>query len=237
MQSRISRLEVGNLEVEVVRKEVRTLRIGVYPPEGRVRVSAPWNLGDEAIRDSVERRLGWIEKHRARFKAQVREGRLDYREGELLLFRGELCPLRLLPSASRCSASFREGEGLVELKAPPASGREEREAAFEALCRAELKREIPRLLELWEPRLGVKSAEWGVKRMKTRWGTCNPRARRIWINLELAKRPPACLEYVLVHELAHLIERSHDARFKAVLDAHLPDWRKAERLLRDYPLV
>lgn len=237
MLARTSHLDVQGLDVEVVRKDVRTLRIGVYPPEGRVRVSAPAGLGDEAIRSSVSRRLDWIEKHRERFRAQIREGRLDYAEGELLLFRGELCPLHLLPGAARASVSFSPGAKRLELRIPRGSGREDREKALYSFYRAELRREIPLLLARWEPILGVRAAEWGIKRMKTRWGSCNPRARRVWINLELAKRPPACLEFVLVHELAHLIERSHDARFKAVLDAHLPGWREAQRLLKSYPLV
>jgi predicted metal-dependent hydrolase len=230
-------MDVEGLDVEIVRKDVRTLRIGVYPPEGRVRVSAPLGVGDEAIRGSVVRRLDWIEKHRERFRSQIREGELEYVEGELILFRGELCPLRLVPAAGRTSVSFHPESKRLELRIQRNSRREEREKALYSFFRAELKREIPLLIAQWEPILGVNVAEWGIKRMKTRWGTCNPKARRVWINLELAKRPPACLEFVLVHELAHLIEKSHDARFKAVLDRHLPAWRAAQKLLKSYPLV
>jgi len=237
MAARTSHMDVQGIDVEVVRKEVRTLRIGVYPPEGRVRVSAPFGVGDEAIRGSVERRLDWIEKHRERFRSQIREGELDYAEGDLILFRGELCPLHIVSGATRVSVSYRPDSKRLELRLPRDSSREEREKALYSFYRGELKRELPLLIARWEPRLGVKVAEAGIKRMKTRWGTCNPRARRVWINLELAKRPPACLEFVVVHELAHLIEKSHDARFKAVLDAHLPDWRSAQKLLKSYPLV
>ena len=137
-------------------------------------------------------------------------------------------------SRGRASGGFACGpdEGVVELRARPGSDRAVRAALVEAWYRAELKKAIPPIVRTWEKNLGVSVAEWGVKRMKTRWGTCNClRARRIWINLELARRPPECLEYVVVHEMAHLIEKSHDARFKAVLDKALPGWREIKKLL------
>lgn len=177
-------LLVDGLRVEVLRKPIRTLTLRVYPPDGCVRVSAPWRASDEYIRGIVAGKLAWITRHRARIAA-----------------------------------------------APPALPPEPLTPAH----RADLKRRIPPLLEKWESALGVRVAAWGVKRMKTRWGSCSIHARRIWLNLELARYPEACLDYVVLHEVAHLVERGHGARFKALLGMHMPDWKARQALLRGPP--
>lgn len=221
-------LRIAGLSVEVVRKNIKNLHLGVYPPEGRVRVAAPLAVDDDAVRMAVINRLGWIKRQRARFQEQPRQSQRLMVSGESHYFLGQRYRLRFIPHDGAARISLR-GKSVLELLARPDSSAEKREEALQAFYRAELKQRVPELLDKWQPILGVEVAAWGIKRMKTKWGTCNPTARRIWLNLELAKKPLQCLEYILVHELAHLIERTHNERFLAVLDRHLPHWQ----LVRD----
>lgn len=221
-------LRIAGLSVEVVRKPIKNLHLGVYPPEGRVRVAVPLAVDDDAVRMAVINRLGWIKRQRARFQEQPRQSQRLMVSGESHYFLGQRYRLRVIPHDGAARISLR-GKSVLELRARPDSSAEKREEALQAFYRAELKQRVPELLEKWQPILGVEAAAWGIKRMKTKWGTCNPTARRIWLNLELAKKPVQCLEYILVHELAHLIERNHNERFLAVLDRHLPHWQ----LVRD----
>jgi predicted metal-dependent hydrolase len=231
MRETISSLRIEGLEVEVRRRAVRTIRIVITPPSGEVVVTAPLGSSDAALLALLGKRLPWIRKHRERMAAVAPAPRLDYAEGESIRLFGADLALGLVEGPSRKGARLAADGDRLELRLPPGSSREERAALVEAFYRSELKKAIPPLAAKWESLLGVRVEAWGVKRMKTRWGTCNPRARRVWLNLELARRPPECLEYVLVHEMAHLIERSHDARFKAVLDRALPGWRLTKKLL------
>lgn len=221
-------LRIAGLSVEVVRKPIKNLHLGVYPPEGRVRVAAPLAVDDDAVRMAVINRLGWIKRQRARFQEQPRQSQRLMVSGESHYFLGQRYRLRVIPHDGGARISLR-GKSVLELHARPDSSAEKREEALQAFYRAELKQRVPELLDKWQPILGVEAAAWGIKRMKTKWGTCNPTARRIWLNLELAKKPVQCLEYILVHELTHLIERTHNERFQAVLDRHLPHWQ----LVRD----
>lgn len=231
MRSRISTLSVGDLEVEVTRKSVRSIRIVIEPPEGRVRVSAPWRVGDEEVRAALVDRLSWISKHQKRMASMKRSPRLEYVEGESLKCFGQDLVLHVVRGAGRTKARLEPETGCVWLAAREGADREERAAAIEACWRESLLASVPALAEKWEPLLGVHAERWGCRRMTSRWGSCNTRTRRISLNLELARRPPACLEYVVVHELAHLLEPGHGPRFKALLDRSLPDWRTREKLL------
>ena len=236
MRSRISTLSVGDLEVEVTRKSVRSIRIVIEPPEGRVRVSAPWRVSNDEVRAALVERLGWIAKHRQRMATMRRSPRLEYVEGESLRWFGRDLVLHVVPGSRKARARLEPESGCVWLAARESadhegSGREERAAAIEACWRASLLAALPALAAKWEPLLGVHAERWGCRCMTSRWGSCNTRARRISLNLELARRPPACLEYVVVHELAHLLEPGHGPRFKAILDRALPDWRARENLL------
>jgi len=231
MRSRISTLSVGDLEVEVTRKSVRSIRIVIEPPEGRVRVSAPWRVSNEEVRAALVERLGWIAKHRQRMATMRRPPRLEYVEGESLRWFGRDLVLHVVPASRKARARLEPEAGCVWLAVREGADRDERAAAIEACWRASLLEALPSLAAKWEAQLGVQAERWGCRRMTSRWGSCNTRARRISLNLELARRPPACLEYVVVHELAHLLEPGHGPRFKAILDRALPDWRAREKLL------
>lgn len=228
-------LTVGGLVVEVVRKDIKNLHLGVYPPNGRVRVAAPLVVSDEAVRLAVIGKLGWIRRQQARFEAQPRQSPREMISGESHYFLGQRYRLRVLayagPPRIRCS-----GADFLDLFVRPETTVTQRRRVLEDWYREQLRRQIPALLDQWQPILGVAAAEWGIKKMKTRWGSCNIRARRVWFNLELAQKPARCLEYVVVHELVHLLERSHNARFKALMDQHLPTWRACREELNRAPL-
>ncbi len=227
-------LEVSGIAVEVHRKPIKNLHIGVYPPDGRVRVSAPKRMNYEAIRLAVIGKLGWIRKHQQRFASQERQSPREYVTGETHYYQGRRHRLDILLHSGRPSVMLHHGT--LELQVAPDSSVEQREQLLYRWYRRQLKQQIPELLAKWEQVISVQTAEWGVKRMKTRWGTCNPTARRIWLNLELVKKPVACLEYIIVHELVHLLERLHNDRFTALMDQFMPLWRQYREELNRAPL-
>ena len=229
-------MQIGKLTVEVVRKDIKNLHLGVYPPDGRVRVAAPMVVNDEAVRLAVIDKLGWIKRQRASFAAQPRQSQRDMVNGESHYFLGRRYRLRVHERDEVPHVAIR-GIASLDLFVRPNSDAQQREAVLMRWHRLQLKALIPPLLTHWQPILGVQASAWGVKRMKTKWGSCNARAARLWFNLELIKKPSQCLEYIVVHELAHLLQRRHDAEFIELMDAYLPQWRQARALLREAPLA
>ena len=229
-------IEVSGIRVEVVRKAIKNLHLGVYPPAGHVRVAVPERLDDEAVRLAVTSRLGWIRRKQQELQRQPRQSRRELVTGESHYVWGNRYRLEVLEARQRPGIEYAPGRRL-RMVVRPGADREKRERLLNEWYRAQLKAKIPGLIAKWEPELGVGVAEWGVKRMRTRWGTCNPEAARIWINLELAKKPPQCLEYVIVHEMVHLLERKHDERFRKLMDNALPQWRALKQRLESEPLA
>lgn len=224
--------QLDDIEIEALRKDVKHVRISVHPPDGRVLVSVPRRVRDAELRELLRVRLPWIRSKRAEMLAREPQERHEYVPGEQHLFGGERFVLRVTESST---PGVRLGAGIMELHVPPGSSHEQRAAVLERWYRARLAERAAALCAEWEPRLGVRAAEVRMRRMKTRWGSCNPRARRVWLNLELIKRHDACLEYVLVHELVHLLEASHGPRFKALMDGFLPGWRVHREALKATP--
>lgn len=217
-------ITVSGLSVEVVRKNIKNLHLGVYPPLGRVRVAAPLAVSDDAVRLAVVGKLGWIKRQRAKFEAQPRQSQRRMVSGESHYFMGQRYRLRVVEGSIPMRVVLR-GKAALDLFVRPETNTERREELLQAFYRAEMKKLIPTLLDKWQPILGVEANAWGIKKMKTKWGTCNIAARRVWLNLELAKKPIQCLEYILVHELLHLIERHHNDRFRSLMDQYLPQWQ------------
>jgi predicted metal-dependent hydrolase len=231
----MDQITVGGVEVSVLRKAIRHLRLGVYPPSGSVRVAAPLAVSDAAIHRAIVSRLEWIKRQQARFAGQPLQFRQRLRSGERHFFLGQDYCLNVIEREGPARVSLAAGAGSLNLQIRPATGAEDRGRALDHWYRQELKRLIPPLLGRWQPVIGVQAAAWGVKKMKTRWGSCNVRARRIWLSLELVKKPLECLEYVLVHELVHLLERRHNQRFFNYMDQFLPTWRLARAALNRVP--
>ncbi len=231
----VKRMAVSGIAVEVVRKDIKNLHLGVYPPLGRVRVAAPLVISDEAVRLAVIDKLGWIKRQRAQFANQPRQSEREMVNGESHYVWGRRYRLRVHEVDAPPRVALR-GVASMDVFVRPGSNRERREAVLLDWHRASLRSVITDLLGRWQPLLGVQVDGWGIKKMKTKWGSCNVQARRIWLNLELAKTPVQCLEYIVVHELVHLIERHHNERFTALMDQHLPDWPQRRQLLNGSPL-
>jgi predicted metal-dependent hydrolase len=229
-------LTINGLPVSIVRKAIKNLHLGVYPPHGRVRVAVPLAVTDEAVRLAVVGKLGWIKRQRAKFKAQPRQSAREMVRGESHYFLGTRYRLRVIQQYGASRVVLRNRSSM-ELYVQPRTTAEQRERVLHRWYRQRLKELIPPLLEKWQSALGVQVADWGVKKMKTKWGTCSVDARRIWLNLELAKKPVQCLEYIVVHELVHLIERRHNEHFVSIEDKHLPQWRLHRQELNAAPLA
>ena len=226
---------VGGVPVEVVRKRIKNLHLGVYPPEGRVRVAAPLVLSEDAVRLAVVARLAWIKQQRAKFVAQERQSEREYVSGECHFYKGRRYRLNLIERRGRTKVSLR-GSEFIDLTVKPGTDRVGRESALQKWYRKELGAEAAPLVEKWAQRLNLAVPAFGIKRMKTKWGSCSTKSRRVWLNLELIKKPPACLEYIVVHELVHLLERHHNNAFIAQMDRLLPGWRSTRQELNKQPL-
>ena len=227
---RRSTLHVDGLPVEVVRKRMKNLRLTIVPPAGHVRVSCPLRVGDAAVRAFVTEKRAWIhEKQRLCIeRARLRQPALV--DGAVVHVWGERRVLCLEPIVGRGRVEL-EGERALRMCVPPDAAVDERQALLDRWYRQALGHVVPVLIAQWEPVVGRRVAEWRVRKMRTRWGSCNPRAARIWLGLELATRSPECLEYVLVHEMAHLLEPSHNARFYYLMDRFMPDWKVRRKAL------
>jgi predicted metal-dependent hydrolase len=226
---------ISGITVQVIRKDIKNLHLGVYPPDGRVRVAAPLRVDDEAVRLAVISRLAWIKRQQAKFSGQERQSAREYVSRESHYYLGDRYLLNVIYQDSPPNVLIRN-KGTIDLVVRGGSDTTQRERVLLAWYRKQLKQMIPPLIAKWEAIMGVQVAEWGVKEMKTRWGTCNPEARRIWLNLELIKKPANCLEYIIVHEMVHLLERQHGDRFVATMDAFMPQWRQRREELNQAPL-
>ena len=226
----MSKLIVNDIEIELIKKNIKNIHLSVHPPNGRVRISAPIRMDDEAIRLFVISKLSWIKKQRAKFEKQERQSEREFVSGESHYFLGERYLLNVNYTNKKKQEVKIRNKTYIDLFVREGSTKEQRQMVMKEWYRRELKALIQPIIEKWEPIIGVKVESWGVKLMKTKWGSCNTTAKRIWINLELAKKNPACLEYIIVHEMVHLLERLHNERFIVYMDKFLPNWRsiKAE---------
>jgi predicted metal-dependent hydrolase len=230
-----SQIRVSGVPVEIVRKGIKNLHLGVYPPHGRVRVAAPLRVSDDAVRLAVVGKLGWIKRQRARFEAQPRQSEREMVSGESHYFLGQRYRLRVVTYEGPAKVMARN-KSVIELHVRRDSSAVQREQVLQRWYRQQLKELIPPLLQKWQRALGVQADEWAIKKMKTKWGSCNGKVRRIWLNLELVKKPVQCLEYIVVHELVHLLERYHNDNFLALMNATLPQWRSRRSELNAAPL-
>ncbi len=222
---------VANTSVEVWWKPIKNINLAVYGPDGRVRISVPSVTPKSRVHQAIMARMDWIKKQQARFRGRPKADIFQGIDGELHYLWGSPYPLRVLESGRRHFVSFDQESGIgIHVRA--GSSRDSRLRLLNEYYRSELKKRVPELLDIWQPRIGKKVNEWRIKRMKTRWGTCNIPQRRLWLNLELAKKPEECLEYIFVHEMVHLLERGHTVEFYGHMDRLLPAWRSIDSLLQ-----
>ncbi len=222
--------------MEFVRKDIKNLRIGVHAPHGDVRVAVPMRLDESTVRDFVRSRFGWIVRKRAELARSEVRTRLRFVSGEVHYFQGRPHVLEINEIPGRSQVT-RPTDATLALRVPPGADFGARRDLLRAWYQRQLRARLDVLVARWEERLGIKVAEVRIRQMKTRWGSCNARARRICLNLDLIRKPPACLEYVVVHELVHFFEAHHNQRFHGFMDTLLPDWRECRRQLNHPELV
>jgi len=230
MSTNQSLLQVGGIEAVVLYKPVKNLHLNVLPPVGKVRVTAPQNMNDDAIRTFLATRISWIKKMQAKFKGQERQTPREYVSGETYYFFGKKYKLEVLETDTTPSVEIK-GKTKILLTIRTETNVLKREEIMQNWYRDELRKFLEKTIDKWEKKIGVKTNSWSIRRMKTRWGTCNYKKKNIWLNLELAKKPESCIEYVVLHELLHLIEEKHSEKFTALLNKYMPKWKSEKEEL------
>ncbi len=224
MTAKMTKIIIVDIEIETIKKNIKNLYLSVHPPAGRVRLSAPKHMDQEAIRLFAISKLSWIKKQQKKFNQQKSLAPKKFLPGESHYFMGQPYLLNIIESNEKQRVELRDKK-YMDLYLRPGHTKEKRERILREWYRRELKALIPEYIEKWQSIMKVTVNDWGVKRMKTKWGSCNIKAKRIWLNLGLAQSNRSCLEYVIVHEMVHLLERHHNQRFKAFMDKFLPNWK------------
>jgi len=230
----IYQLKVKDIDITIHRKDIKNIHLAVLPFDGKVRVSAPLDVFDDVVRAFVIRKYDWINKHIKTFKEQERQTKRKYVSGESHYLRGRRYIMKV-ENAKRPKIEIKNKK-YIYFYVPTHYTTEQRERYYENWLRKELKKDFSMLLPKWEKIMSLKANENRIKKMKTKWGSCNPQAKRIWINLELIKKPQKYLEYVIVHEFAHFIERKHNKKFKAIMDKCMPGWETFRKELNEFIL-
>ena len=228
-------IKISNILIDVIRKDIKNMRLTVYPPGGRVRISVPLHINDETARLFAISKLSWIKNHRQKIKEQKRAIDRYFISRETHYFFGQPYLLDVVEHNAVPEVVLKN-KTYISLFVRPNTTTEKRQSIMNEWYRSELKKKIPSIIEKYEKQIGVKVNNWRIKHMKTRWGSCNIKDKRIWINLELAKKPIVCLEYVILHELLHLIERYHNRNFKAHIEKYMPQWKSHKEELDRLPI-
>ena len=230
--------KIGELDIQLTRKDIKNLHISVMPPDGEVRVSAPTAMTDTAIRMAVIHRIPWIRRQQASFAKQERQSTRQMVDGETHYLWGRRYRLLVnnLDTDLKSAQSVKLNRGRLVLSVNPSASTESKLHLLDEYYRSRLKSKIPDIVQKWSQVTNIGCDSWHIQKMKTKWGSCNIEEKRILLNLELAKKPLPCLEYIILHELLHFKERQHNDRFKALLDKCMPDWRSRRDLLNQMPL-
>lgn len=226
-------LELGGIVMDVLRKDIKNVHLSVYPPAGKVRISAPARMSLDTIRLFAINKLAWIRQEQKKLREQERESRREYLDRESHYVWGKRYLLKMVDTDGPASVQLRHSTLVLNIR--PEADEVAREAVVAAWYRQLLKAEAEPLIQVWEPRLNVSVSDFFVQKMKTKWGSCNHAARTIRLNTDLAKKPKACLEYIVAHEMAHLLEPTHGPRFVALMDRFIPNWRDTRSLLNRLP--
>ena len=229
-------IKIGELDIHLTRKDIKNLHISVMPPDGQVRVSAPDAMTDTAIRMAVIHRIPWIRRQKAAFAKQERQSTREMVNGETHYLWGRRYRLEVIELDDLKSQTVKLKSGKLTLTVNKGLSDEVKLKLLSEYYRGRLKARAPDLIDKWSKKTGVTISDWQIQKMKTKWGSCNIEEGNIRLNLDLAKKPLPCLEYIILHELLHFKERQHNDRFKALLDTYMPDWRSRRDLLNQMPL-
>jgi hypothetical protein len=230
----MKQLQLGKINVDVLQKDIKNIHLSVYPPTGRVRISAPTRMDLDTIRVFAISKLSWIKKQQTKLRTQEREAPREYLNRESHYFNGKRYLLKVIEQSAVPRVELKHS--IIELHVRPQTNKEKMKSILDEWYRSQLKTSLPALIGKWEKKMNVKVNKFGIKKMKTKWGTCIREAKRIWLNLELAKKPRECLEYIVVHEMVHLLERNHNERFISLMDKFMPKWKFYKEELNRRPL-
>ena len=230
----VTRIELGDIIVDVVHKDIKNLHLSVYPPAGRVRIAAPIRMNLDTIRIFAISKLGWIKQQQKKLRGQERETPREYLDRESQYVWGKRYLLKVVEIDEAPSVELKHNK--MHLHVRPGASDEKKQAIVEEWYREQLKQAVPSLIAKWEPLMGVKVDRFYVQKMKTKWGSCHPKARSIRLNTDLAKKPPECLEYIVVHEMVHLLEPTHSNRFMTLMEQFMPKWQFCRAELNRLPV-
>ncbi|OGA55501.1 MAG: metal-dependent hydrolase [Betaproteobacteria bacterium RIFCSPLOWO2_12_FULL_62_58] len=229
-----TQVHLGDIAVDVVRKEIKNVHLSVYPPTGRVRISAPLRMSLDTIRVFAISKLNWIKQQQKKLREQERETPREYLDRESHYVWGKRYLLKVTENDEPPQVELKHSKMLLRVR--PGTGEEKMQSIIEAWYREQLKQAVPPLIAKWEPIMRVKVARFFVQRMKTKWGSCSPVTSCIRLNTELAKKPRECLEYIVVHEMVHLLEPTHNRRFVALMEQFMPKWPFYREVLNRLPV-
>ena len=229
-----TQLNLGGISVDVVFKDIKNVHLSVHPPTGRVRISAPERMNLDAIRIFAISKLGWIKRQQITLRGQERETPREYLDRESHYLWGKRYLLHVLEMDAAPGVQLDHGKMLLRVR--PRASEDKKQEIVAQFYREQIRAAIPALIARWASVMGVTVDRFYVQQMKTKWGSCNPRARAIRLNTELAKKPKHCLEYIVVHEMAHFLVRHHNDRFTALMDKFMPQWRHYREELNRFPL-
>lgn len=229
-----TQIKLGDIAVDVVFKKIKNIHLSVYPPTGSVRIAAPSRMSLETVRIFAISKLGWIKKQQKQIQEQPRETPREYLDRESHFVWGKRYLLKVVERNLLPMVELKHSQMLLQVR--PGTNEKMKQAIVEAWYRQQVKEALPGLIAKWEPLMGVRVKRFYVRHMKTRWGSCTPARQSIRLNTDLGKKPPECLEYVVVHEMVHLLEPSHNQRFKALMDQFMPNWRQYQERLNSLPV-
>jgi hypothetical protein len=230
----VTQIELGEITVDVVKKDIKNVHLSVYPPMGRVRISAPLRMDLDTIRLFAISKLAWIKSQQQKLRDQERETPREYLDRESHYLWGKRYLLKVSEKETAPTVELKHNKILLQVR--PDTTEDKRQVILEQWYREQLKAAVPLLVAKWEPLMGVKVERFFVQRMRTRWGSCSPGTRSIRLNTDLAKKPPECLEYLIVHEMTHLLEPTHNSRFLTLIERFMPNWRHHREELNRLPV-
>lgn len=230
----MEQIKLGNITVDVVQKDIKNLHLSVYPPTGSVRIAAPLRMNIDVIRVYAISKLSWIKKQQKKLAGQQRETPREYLTRESHYYLGKRYLLKVIEVNAVPKVELDHNKIILYVR--PGANKAKRQQILESWYRERLKEIAYTQIKKWQKTLKVSINEFAIRKMKTKWGTCNIDAKRVWLNLELAKKPEHCIEYIVVHELVHLLERHHNEKFIAYMNQFLPQWRHIKSELNKLPV-
>ena len=230
----VTRIDLAEISVEVRKKDIKNVHLSVYPPNGAVRISAPLRMNLDNIRVFAISKLGWIRTQQNKLLSQEREAPREYLDRESHYVWGRRYLLKLIEIDAAPQLDLKHSELVLQVR--PATEEARKQAILDDWYRVQLKAVAPSIISKWEPLMGVKVNRFFVQRMKTKWGSCSPASAYIRLNTDLARKPKEYLEYVIVHEMTHLLEPTHNSRFTALMDQFMPSWRIHREALNRLPV-